>query len=741
MPKLNRCAVAILTICSAISSPTLLANINEPSGEAVDIISQVANSQAVKYYNAAEWQAEDSSLPTLAELRDQVINQQFRVLIDFNQISDPEQQSAMQAKFRKAYGVGFANAFIAITEHKGELLFTPFDRAEEIDPQLLDAPRTARLLARAGFVSSAPANSETNTLPHVAFYINVNRAISDEECTFSNSWLWKNEKGSRPFCKDANISLIYRVNLERSLQYGIVGSATPDAKIVRISLDDDSTGAGIHLNDQLGYRQFGADYVTLDAYFREWSTDAIAQDYRFAFNASNSKAQILKTFPVTNVNANFERKEVSGFELGVSGGVEVDKNGPKAKLEAKASYTQSRWLTYNTQDYRIERNAKNAQNVSFTWNRQQYATAESLLNRSTDALWVNTYPVDVNRISPLSYASFVPKMDVIYKASPTETGSTDFVIDSSVNLRPIYNGAYKHYYVFGAHQSYHGFEDTPRRRVTKSASFTVDWDHPVFTGGRPVNLQLASFNNRCIEVGEQGRLTANTCDNQRAAQSFIYDQLGRYVSASNTKLCLDGAGLDSLQVCSQNLTQRWEWREGTDELGNVYSGEVLGHDKQTGELGLYSSSSDAVSLRTITAYTDVFNVQESSPVLGFTQGTINQQSIGQESRLYVRAGAAIDALGSTPDQLIGGQGGSLTSVDLSGVTSIVATSGDFQYGGQQLVALTFNYQDGRQQTVGSTTYVSNAHEDRFDLPAAAKITQLKIWADDWLVKGVQFDLN
>lgn len=76
----------------------------------------------------------------------------------------------------------------------------------------------------------------------MAFYISVNRAISDEECTFNNSWLWKNEKGSRPFCKDANISLIYRVNLERSLQYGIVGSATPDAKIVRISLDDDSTG-------------------------------------------------------------------------------------------------------------------------------------------------------------------------------------------------------------------------------------------------------------------------------------------------------------------------------------------------------------------------------------------------------------------------------------------------------------------------------------------------------------------
>ncbi len=76
MPKLNRCAIAIFTILSAISSPTLLANINEPSGEAADIISQVADSHAIKYYNAADWQAEDNALPSLAELRDLVINQQ-----------------------------------------------------------------------------------------------------------------------------------------------------------------------------------------------------------------------------------------------------------------------------------------------------------------------------------------------------------------------------------------------------------------------------------------------------------------------------------------------------------------------------------------------------------------------------------------------------------------------------------------------------------------------------------------
>ncbi len=337
MPKLNRCAIAILTIFSAISSHTVFANISDPVGEAVEIISQVADNHAIKYYNAADWQSEESQLPSLAELREQVINQQLRILVDFSQISDPDRLTEMQVKFRKTYGVGFANTFIVITEHKGELLFTPFDRAEDVDPTLLEAPRSERVLSRSRRSVSAnnvTNNNETNTLPHVAFYINVNRSISDEECTFANSWLWKNDKGSRPFCKDANISLIYRVNLERSLQYGIVGSATPDAKIVRISLDDDSTGAGIHLNDQLGYRFFKAGYTTLDAYFREWSTDAIAQDYRFSFNASNDKAQILKTFPVTNVNANFERKEVSGFELGVTGALK------RIKMARKLSWKQ-----------------------------------------------------------------------------------------------------------------------------------------------------------------------------------------------------------------------------------------------------------------------------------------------------------------------------------------------------------------------------------------------------------------
>jgi hemolysin len=440
----------------------------------------------------------------------------------------------------------------------------------------------------------------------VAFYLNVNRKISDGECTFPRSRTW--DRGDRLFCDSPNIALVYRVNLERSLQFGNTGSATPDAKIVRISLDDESAGAGIQLNDDLTWSENIADYLLLDGWARDYATDAIAQDYRFTIDASNTKAAVLKSLP-TNLNSKYEHREISGFEVGVTGGVEVNKDGPKAKLEASAKFSQQRQLAYNTQDYRVERSAPSAQKVSFSWVRDQYATAESLLSSKTATVWGMGYDVDHNRIQPLSYKGFVPNLDVIYKAAPDETGSTEFKIDSSVNIRPIYTGIYKHYYVVGGHVSFQGFEDVDkRRRVTASTSFKVDWNHPVFTGGRPVNLQLGGFDNRCLSAGAEHGLSAVTCDETSAAQSFIYDQYGRYVSALDTRRCLDGNNLGQLQSCSLSLGQRWEWKADSDALSNLSAHQLLGHNKQTGELALYDENGNPadVSVRTLTSYTRIF---------------------------------------------------------------------------------------------------------------------------------------
>lgn len=605
MPIYNNKTIALAVILSGLVWNTAYADIQQPQGVAVEMLSTLQDDSQVSYLNAAELLVAEGAAPTLNDVRDSVLRQHQRYLVDFSNISDEQGKTQAKALLRGQLGVALSSDFWLITEHKGELLFTGLDDENDPSIQLLEAQPITHSRQRRSIDSRANATSEANSLPHVAFYLNVHRPISNEECTFKNSHLW--DKGTRVFCDNPNISLIYRVNYERSLQFGTTGSATPDAKIVRISLDDDTTGAGIHLNDQLGWRQFAADYLTLDAYFRDWSTDAIAQDYQFVFNASNNKAQILKTFPRENINSDYEIKEVSGFQVGVNGGVEVNKDGPKAKLEANASYNQSRWLTFKTHDYKVARSTPSPQKVRFTWERDQYATAESLLDRWTDALWVNTYPIDTNKINPIGYASFVPKMDVIYSAAPTETGTTEFTIDSSVNIRPIYNAAYKHYYVFGGHQSYHGFENDGRRRVGKTASFTVDWQHPVFTGGRPVNLQLASFNNRCVEVNGDQSITASECIDNKQAQSFIYDQLGRYVSAANTAYCLDGDNLNALQQCNSSLSQRWEWIPNSDTLSNVYSHQSLGHDTTTGQLGLYASDQSNISVRTITSYTNVFN--------------------------------------------------------------------------------------------------------------------------------------
>jgi hemolysin len=144
--------------------------------------------------------------------------------------------------------------------------------------------------------------------------------------------------------------------------------------------------------------------------------------------------------------------------------------------------------------------------------------------------------------------------------------------------------------------------------VAASTRFTVDWNHPVFTGGRPVNLQLGGVDNSCLSTDAQQGVSAVTCSETSTDQSFIYDQYGRYVSARDTDYCLDANNLGQLQRCSLSLGQRWEWKPGSDQLSNLSAHQLLGHNKQTGALALYDENGQpgGVSLRTLTSYTKVF---------------------------------------------------------------------------------------------------------------------------------------
>lgn len=126
-----------------------------------------------------------------------------------------------------------------------------------------------------------------------------------------------------------------------------------------------------------------------------------------------------------------------------------------------------------------------------------------------------------------------------------------------------------------------------------------------------------------------------------------------------------------------------------------------------------------------------------SSVLGVKSNNAATQSVSSSKVLYIRAGAAIDAIGTSRSNLHGGSGGGLYQVSLAGLKSVTATRGDFRWGGRQLVALTFHYQNGSQKLIGSKRYATNRTEQSAAVPAGQEVKGLNVWSNGWLVSGLQ----
>ncbi|NVD08061.1 cytolysin and hemolysin HlyA Pore-forming toxin, partial [Vibrio sp. JPW-9-11-11] len=600
----------LLTALGAISPYALADGIDEPVGAAVNLLSHLQDSSHVNYINAAYLVDSKADVPSLSEVQSQVLTGNKRYLIDFSTIENASDKAIAQNKLRQSLGLFTLGEMIVVSEHKGKLMFTLLEGADDSNIGRLEYKPKSKRVKRSAFLASESANN--NSIPRVAFYIEAKRRIYDEECNPT----WNTYKGpvtSRWMCTDAHISLIYQVTLQRSLAYGTIGSATPDAKIVRIAIDDDSAGSGIKLNRDfskillvtrgIAWPEGGDEH--------EMVTTAIAQNYDFNFNASNEKASILRTVPKNNLNTNYTNREISTFSFGIVGGGEVSGDGAKGKLEASANWTESKWLSYDTKDYRVDRHSDGPQHVGFEWAREQYPTAESVMKTTIHGYTAGiTLPVDESRINKISHASFLPKMEVIYAADPGATGTTEFDIDSSVditgfrymtNVTPF----------FGVRTYYAKDDDHQVKRVNKNINFVVDWDHPVFTGGRPVNLQLGGFKNQCITVNTDQTVAVNKCDENDSHQAFIYSSEGQYISAYNAKWCLDSDDLSKAQPCSFSLTQQWQWAEvaGEQVLKNTHLGLYLSHDKNTKHLSMETDtdSQSETSSRMYTRYVNVFN--------------------------------------------------------------------------------------------------------------------------------------
>ena len=112
-----------------------------------------------------------------------------------------------------------------------------------------------------------------------------------------------------------------------------------------------------------------------------------------------------------------------------------------------------------------------------------------------------------------------------------------------------------------------------------------------------------------------------------------------------------------------------------------------------------------------------------SSVLGVESNSVDTQSVSSSNVLYIRAGAAIDAIGTSRSNLHGGDGGDLYQVSLAGLKSVTATRGDFRWGGRQLVALAFNYKNGSQKLIGDKRYTTDRKEQTAVVPNGQEVKE------------------
>ena len=292
----------------------------------------------------------------------------------------------------------------------------------------------------------------------------------------------------------------------------------------------------------------------------------------------------------------------------------MSEDGPKAKLEANASYSSQKWFSYKTTDYAIKLSTPNDRTFVTTWQREEYKSADDLRTLSTLDL-ISDFPNDIinkSLIKPIGYSNFTPQMEVFYAANSDETGKTSFTIDTSVNFSPIRMGIYRHFIGVGGWRSFQGRDFTPKR-VNVERTFTVNWDHAIFLGGNPVNLQMGAFKNKCISVdySNNGTIALVGCDRKDTKQSFIYDELGRYGSVDDISQCLDGDDLSRVSQCTPSLTQKWDWND--DLLKNEFDDRVLSAKTENNTLFLSSNSSErGAENRTFTFSTNIYDTGEAA---------------------------------------------------------------------------------------------------------------------------------
>lgn len=580
----------------------------QPQGVAVHILSDIQDASKVIYINADYWQDNTSMSDIFYNVSVDVLDKNKRYFIDFSNIGDVKKKNQAKQYLIQNTALSLTGDLIVISGFNGELMYTSLSGLYDPNIKILDAyydlvivpklkpkPKTskAKALTLVDTVS-LEMTDKSPSVPTLSFYVNVSHKVNPNDCYIN----WNTADGKSPanLCKDANISLIYHVKLQRSVTFkNKQGSHTPDAKFVNISIGhviNHSQGAGIHLNNRLYSKLLMSKGISWPSGGpeAEWVSTAIAKSYRFKFSANNKKARVISTIPVSNVNANTNTTITTSRNFGVTS---MD---PTQILSGNYSHTETRSLSFDVHDYKIMKNSKGERNVSFIWERELYPTAESIRQYSIEGMSATlAYPGDLSKIHPIAYSGFTPSINVNFMASANAKGVTKFNINSAVEVTGF---RFRSHILgfFGIRTYYAKDSDSQSLTFAKNVSFLVDWEHPIFMGAKPVNLQVGHFNNKCISIDQNKRVLLTKCNRKDKRQGFIFDRIGRYISLAYNKHCFDGADLTVLKPCSLKQTQKWRWlnkSKSNQVLENQFKADLLAYSQLSSSLRLVDPDNQA----------------------------------------------------------------------------------------------------------------------------------------------------
>jgi hemolysin len=557
------------------------------------ILSNGIEESNLEYSDADLWRKDENSIPSFDEIRKIVILKKNKYIVDFSKILDKKIKNKVKQKLSEQIGVSLPGDILVISPYKNSILLTPIESYHS--PFMHEDNITTTM---DGDYSNTYNSDDQESPTGYTFYVRSGQ-VYDKYCSFPKA-PHKPNLGRRQMCFEPPlISLIYKFTFDRSFQF----NDAANRKIVRVSIDEDSGGAGMKVTSKLDHEYIETARNWLGEYTGAFSLNASARDYAVsvsATSASPNSGLTLVSLKPRNANPLEEIDETNNISMGISGTTD-----PKKPITINASKSQSRTIKYKIHEYAYVLSTPKPLQADFKWTRSNNRTADSLLKFKSSAKF--QYPADLGKLSPISHSNFIPFFDLAYEASPNYHGSASIMMDATMRIAPYYHSATNICGAIpGGFHCYRGYseESTPSETISDIANLTVNFNHPAFSGTKPVILRLASLENSCITAFSTS-VESNLCAKNNTAQAFIYDEKMRFESLNFRGLCLEDSNETlSLKSCTESLNQKWEWVPNSDKLKNIQSKNYISHSPN-GKLAVKSEGdSDFPSVNTGTEFYD-----------------------------------------------------------------------------------------------------------------------------------------